>query len=115
MQLATTKVFLALIAAAAVCAQAQHLPLEPPPGMGDLESVVRTGDTLTLRAGQDTLIAQIVEPNILRVHYRPEGQTTPPTLVLDPNRRWRDDIAVKIDTDSDPIVISTERMIVKIS
>src|SRR5260370_26221399 len=104
-----------LIFAAAIWVQAQQAPKQSPPGAGSIESLVVSGDTLRLRVGRDTLIAQIVEPNILRVHYRPQGQTSPPTPVLDPTRIWRNDIPAKIDTDSDPMVISTDRMIVKIS
>ncbi len=104
-----------LIFAAAIWVQAPQAPKQSPPGAGSLESLVVSGDTLTLRVGRDTLIAQIVEPNILRVHYRPQGQTSPPTPVLDPTRIWRNDIPAKIDTESDPMVISTDRMIVKIS
>lgn len=104
-----------LIFAAAIGVPAQQAPKQSPPGVGSLESLAVSGDTLTLRVGRDTLVAQVVESNILRVHYRPQGQTSPPTPVLNPNRRWRDDIPARIDTDSDPIVISTDRMIVKIS
>lgn len=73
------------------------------------------GDTLTLHAGGDTIVVQVVEPNILRVHYQPQGQTSPPTPVLDPNRVWSNDTPAKIDADSDPLTISTDRMVVKIS
>jgi len=112
----TTFVFCTvLIFAAAIWVQAQQAPKQSPPGVGNLQSLAVSGGTLTLRAGGDTLIVQVVEPNILRVHYRPQGQASPPTPVLDPSRLWRDDIPAKIDTNSDPIVISTDRMIVKIS
>ncbi len=85
------------------------------PGAGNLDNVSLNGDTLTLRSGPDTIIAQVVAPNILRVHYRPQGKTSPPTLVLDPNRIWPADVPAKIDTAADPIVISTDRMTVKIA
>jgi alpha-glucosidase len=83
--------------------------------MGNLKSIAVKGDTLTLRVGSDTATVQVVEPNILRVHYHPDGQTSPSTPVLDPNRTWRNDTPAEIKTDSDPVVISTERMVVKIS
>lgn len=89
--------------------------LQPPPGIGSVDSATANGDTVTLHAGGDTLTVQVVEPNVLRVHYHPNGQTTPATAVLDPNRMWSNDTPAKIDTSSDPISISTGEVIVKIS
>ena len=103
-----------LLLAVATLARAQQAPKPDPSGLGNLDGLTVNGDTLTLRAGQDTVIAQIVEPNILRVNYRPQGRTSPSTPVIDPNRVWRNDTPAKIDTDSDPMVISTDRIIVKI-
>jgi alpha-glucosidase (family GH31 glycosyl hydrolase) len=104
-----------LVLVAATLSRAQQ-PREPdPPGIANLDSVTVSGATLTLRAGQDTVTVQIVEPNILRVDYQPHGQTSPSTPVIDPNHIWRNDTRARIETDSDPIVISTDRMIVKIS
>lgn len=105
----------ALILAVATLTQSQQPSKPEPPGIGNLDSVTVSGDTVTLRAGQDTVIAQIVEPNILRVNYQPQGQASPRTPVVDPNRVWRNDTPEKIDTQSDPIVVSTDRMILKIS
>ena len=94
---------------------AQQAPKDPPAGVGNLDSAGVNGDTLTLRTGADTFEVQVVEPNILRVHYQPQGQTSPPTSVLDPNHTWSNNTPAKIDTDSDPVTISTDKMIVKIS
>ena len=94
---------------------AQQAEKDPPPGAGNLDRAEVNGDTLTLHAGGDTIVVQVVEPNILRVHYQPQGQTSPPTPVLDPNRVWSNDTPAKIDADSDPLTISTDRMVVKIS
>ncbi len=107
--------FAYLILICPALARAQQPPKQSPPGIGNLESVVVNGDTLTLHVGEDTVMVQVVEPNILRVHYSPQGQTSPPTLVLDPNVTWRNDTPAKIDTGSDPMVISTEKMTVRIS
>jgi alpha-glucosidase (family GH31 glycosyl hydrolase) len=90
-------------------------PPKQSPGVGNLDNVAVQDDTLTLRAGPDTMIVQVVEPNILRVHYEPGGQTSQPSAVLDPNRTWPNDIPAKIDTSSDPIAIFTDEMVVKIS
>jgi alpha-glucosidase (family GH31 glycosyl hydrolase) len=96
------------------CACAAQLAAEKLP-VGPLTAFEFAGDTLTLHCGSDVVIAQIVEPNILHVHYQPEGRTSSPTPVLDPNRTWRNDVPVKIDTSSDPITITTGHLTVKIS
>ena len=96
-------------------ARAQQAEKDPPPGVGNLDHAEVNGDTLTLHAGAVTIVVQVVEPNILRVHYQPQGQTSPPTPVLDPNRVWSNDTPAKIDTNSDPLTISTDKMVVKIS
>src|SRR6516225_4237587 len=65
-----------LVLVAATLSRAQQ-PREPdPPGIANLDSVTVSGATLTLRAGQDTVTVQIVEPNILRVDYQPHGPTS---------------------------------------
>jgi alpha-glucosidase (family GH31 glycosyl hydrolase) len=98
-------------------AQAQEAPRQEhlPPGIGNLTGVAVDGDTLKLSVGSDTITVQVVEPDILRVHYHPGGQTTPRTAVLDPNRTWQNDTPAKIEAASDPMVIFTASMIVKIS
>lgn len=104
--------------AAASLARAQHAPGElpaGPAGIGKLSSVAAKGDTLTLRAGRDSLTVQVVEPNVLRVHYHPNGATSAPTPVLDPHRTWPNDTAATIKTDADPITISTAAMTVDIT
>ena len=107
--------FALLILISAAAARAQQAEKDPPPGVGNLDRAEVNGDTLTLHAGADTIVVQVVEPNILRVHYQPQGQTSPPTPVLDPNRVWSNDTPAKIDADSDPLTISTDKMVVKIS
>ena len=98
-----------------VHAQAAQESLQSSPGIGNVDSATANGDTVTLHAGADALTVQVVEPNVLRVHYHPNGQTTPATVVLDPNRKWSNDTPAKIDISSDPISISTGEMTVKIS
>src|SRR5215471_20931588 len=109
-----TRIFL-LILNLAIAPSAQQSPAKGPAGIGNLDSVSVDGNTITIRSADSTVIAQVVEPNAIRVSYRPQGKTSPPTAVLDPNHVWRRDIPAKIETNSDPIVISTERMTVKIA
>lgn len=94
---------------------AQQSPAKGPAGIGKVDEVTVSGSAITIRSGEDTIVAQVVEPNVLRVNYRPQGKSSPPTPVLDPKHVWRTDVAAKIDANSDPIVISTERMTVKIA
>jgi len=105
----------ALVFSSVSAALAQQVPKDPPAGVGNLDRAGVNGDTLTLRTGEDTIEVQVVESNILRVHFQPKGQTTPPTSVLDPNHTWSNSTPAKIDTGSDPVTISTDKMIVKIS
>ncbi len=104
-----------LIPATPATLRGQQALKDPPAGIGNLKSAEVTGDTLTLRVGEDTIVVQVVAPNILRVHYQPQNQTSPATPVLDPSHTWRNDTPAKIDTDSDPMTISTEKLVVKIS
>jgi len=94
---------------------AQQSPVKGPAGIGNLDDVAVSSNTITIRSGEDSVIAQVVESNVLRVSYRPQGKTGPPTPVLDPNHVWRSDIPAKIEPSADPIVISTESMTVKIA
>lgn len=94
---------------------AQQTSAKGPAGLGNLDSVEVSGDTVTIHSGQDTVIAQVIAANALRVDYRPQGKTSPPTLVLDPGRTWPSDIPAKINAASDPIVISTDSLTVKIT
>src|SRR5215471_16156827 len=109
-----TRIFL-LALNLAIGLSAQQSPAKGPAGIGNLDSVSADGNTVTIRSGDSTVIAQVVEPDVLRVNYRPQGKTSPPTQVLDPNHVWSRDVPAKIETNSDPIVISTERMTVKIA
>lgn len=109
-----TGIFFALLSLATTLG-AQQTPAKGPAGIGNLDNVSVEGSTITIRSGEDAVIAQVVESNVLRVNYRPQGRTGAPTQVLDPNHVWRRDVAAKIETSSDPIVISTERMTVKIA
>ncbi|HTU33598.1 MAG TPA: TIM-barrel domain-containing protein [Candidatus Acidoferrum sp.] len=86
-----------------------------PAGIGNLDNVAVNGATLLLRAGQDTLTVQVVEPNVLHVHYHPNGETSEPTAVLDPHLTWRNETSATIKTDTDPITISTAAMTVDIT
>jgi len=58
-------------------AQAPSRPIEAIIGSGAIEII----------SGSSILDVQIVEDNVVRVHVRPDGQSSPRTLVLDPDYR----------------------------
>ena len=66
-----------LIPAAPTALRGQQALKDPPSGVGNLESAEVNGDTLTLRVGEDTIVVQVVAPNMLRVHYQPERPDEP--------------------------------------
>src|ERR1700721_2588113 len=66
-----------LIPATPATLRGQQAPKDPPAGIGNLKSAEVTGDVLTLRVGEDTIVVQVVAPNILRGHYQPQNQTSP--------------------------------------
>ncbi|MBU3215626.1 starch-binding protein [Clostridium estertheticum] len=73
------------------------------------------GDTITIPNGSDQYIIQICEPQILKVDYRPNGASSDETQVIDPNKSWSTGNTESIDIKSDPMVITTSKMIVKIN
>lgn len=93
----------------------QQSSSKQPPGVGNLDHVNVSGSTVTLGSGQDAVIVQVMAANVLRVNYRPQGKTSPPTQVLDPSHVWPGNLQAKIEATADPIVISTDSMVVKIA
>lgn len=118
MPVSTVFLLFSLAPLAAPLAGAQDAPRKASAaavGLGNLDNVAVNGDTVTLRTGRDSLTVQVVEPNVVRVHYHPNGATSARTLVLDPNRTWRSDTPATIKTDADPITISTSAMTVDVT
>lgn len=80
---------------------------------GNIGKVSVNGDTLKIEAGSDILEVQVCRDNILKVHYLPDGESSPNTPVIG-NTVWSAS-GIKIDTESDPILIKTDKMTVKIN
>ncbi|PJI09778.1 MULTISPECIES: chitobiase/beta-hexosaminidase C-terminal domain-containing protein [Clostridium] len=74
-----------------------------------------TGDTLTITNGSDQTSIQICEPQLFRVDYKPGGKSSDKTLVVDPDKKWSTGNIVSSDLDSDPMVVTTKKMVLKIS
>jgi alpha-glucosidase len=83
--------------------------------LGNVTGVTTEGDTLAISIGSDQLIVQQCKPEILKVDYLPSGAGDSDTQVIDPNKTWSDGNTISISTATDPMVITTSRMIIKIS
>lgn len=91
-----------------------------PAGVGAVRSVQRHGDTLELGLdsgdGADRLVVSVLAPDLVRVDYRPRGQTSPRTQLVDPASRWPNrGSLLGVDTRSDPITLRTARLRLEIS
>ncbi|KHD38394.1 alpha-glucosidase [Clostridium acetobutylicum] len=72
-------------------------------------------DTLQIVNGLDETDIKICEPQVLKVDYKPSGQSSSDTLVVDPNKTWNTGNIISSDLNSDPMVITTQKMTIKIS
>ena len=78
----------------------------------NVTSASRNGDTLTLMAGRDRFVVQVCETGLLKVDFQPGGRVSPDTRCIS-TEGWPA-AAAAFDIDSDPITISTPRMVVRI-
>ncbi len=83
--------------------------------LGNVTAVTAKDDTLTIFVGSDQLIIQACKPEIIRVDYQPSGQSSADTQVIDPNKIWGTGNVASFDIASSTMVITTNKMIVKIS
>jgi alpha-glucosidase len=88
----------------ASCANAQ---------LGAITGVTRSGDELTITSGTDILTVLVCKPDLIKVVYEPNGQTTPESPIMS-TTNWAP-VAAKFQTASDPIVITTSSISVHIS
>lgn len=72
-------------------------------------------DTLTIKSGLDVLDLQTCSSEVLKVNYKPNGQESEDTLVLDLDKVWETGNIVSADLNSNPIMIKTSKMIVKVN
>lgn len=80
---------------------------------GEAENIVINGDTIKIAAGADAIEVQVCKDNILKVHYMPEGKSGSATVVTG-TAEW-EAAGAEIDVASDPMVITTDKMVVKIN
>lgn len=73
------------------------------------------GDKLELSVGVlgDKLTLEVLKTNLVKVYYQPKGKASEQTLMIG-KKTW-DTVGAVIDTDSDPMTITTSDMVVKIS
>jgi alpha-glucosidase (family GH31 glycosyl hydrolase) len=81
--------------------------------LGNITGVTQNGDTLEISIDSDKLFVQICKPELLKVNFCPKGVMSPNTPVIG-NTKWSA-VGATIDTTSNPITITTNRMVVKIN
>ena len=54
----------------------------------------REPHSVTLQSGNDLVTVEVVGPELARVHLKPDGQTSPRTLVMDPSLQLDGAVAV---------------------
>ncbi len=81
--------------------------------LGNVTSVSRNGDTLTIYIGSNQLIVQVCKPELLKVDYLPGGASSTDTAIIG-NTSWSA-VGATIDTTSNPMTITTAKMVVKIN
>ncbi len=82
---------------------------------GDVSNVTVDGDALNIFSGTDQLIVQVCKPDLLKVDYRPGGSFSEETPMINPDKVWTKGNITSIDIVSDPMVITTSKMVVKIT
>ncbi len=87
--------------------------ISAPGAVGNLTLATVAGNVLNLVAGTDMLAVQACAPNLLRVDYAPAGRASPRTYVVG-KTNW-DFAGATIDVSSDPMVLATTAMVVRIS
>jgi alpha-glucosidase len=81
--------------------------------LGGVGSVVRKSGHLTLKIGSDTLEVTVCKPDMIEVDYRPLGRFSSETKCIS-TLQWPT-VSAKFSIESDPIVITTSKMTMKIS
>ena len=74
--------------------------------------VESNGNSITLSMGQDKIVVQVCNDEILKVHYLPSGESTPNTEVI--GTTSFDDAKAKVNTETNPMIITTSKMKVEI-
>ncbi|MFY0580589.1 TIM-barrel domain-containing protein [Cystobacter fuscus] len=84
--------------------------------MRNVTGVSSSGDSVNLTlANGDLLKIRMVKPEIAWINFLPGGASSPKTLVVDPAKTWPVGTGVTVNTSSDPITLTTSKMVVKIS
>jgi alpha-glucosidase len=97
-------VFAAIFALACLPLPAQT-PTQPTEAPSD-------SSTIEIVSGNSILDVQVVEDNVVRVHVRPDGQSSPRTLVLDPI--YRPPASIRRADEAGAYVLSTSALSVQI-
>ncbi len=85
--------------------------------LGNVTGISNTSDSVTLSVGSDLVRVKILLPNVAEVDFRPAGQISANTLIIDPlhaTKTWAPGL-VTINTAANPATITTSAMVVKIA
>ena len=80
--------------------------------IGNISAVARTADGLAIDVGADKISLTVCQPDMVKVDYQPGGKSGAETICL-AKTKWAH-VAAKFQITSDPIVVSTSEMTVKI-
>ncbi|MDC0710857.1 glycoside hydrolase family 31 protein [Stigmatella sp. ncwal1] len=85
-------------------------------GARNVTGVTSGADSVTISMSSgDQLKVRMVKPEIAWIDFLPGGASSPKTLVVDPAKTWATGTGVSVNTGSDPITLTTSKMVVKIS
>lgn len=101
--------FGALLAVATLAAACRPVPAES--SSAQIQAAAGPGG-IEIRSGASVLDVQVVEANVVRVDVRPDGESSPRTLVLDPN--YRPPAFVRTADESGAFVLSTDNLSVRV-
>lgn len=87
-------------------------PSRSPGALGNVTGLSWQGDRLMIAVGADTLAVRVWRTNLIEVDYRPLGHVQPVTDIIGQTNGTSPSFA--IDTNADPIRISTTAMVVEI-
>jgi len=85
----------------------------PAAGLGDVTHVARIERGLALELGPDDLTIEVCKPDLLRVHYRPGRQSSPPTPSI-VRHDWSGAPA-QVEIGPAEMTLTTDRMIVRVA
>jgi alpha-glucosidase len=89
------------------------IPQAPPP-YSNVATIRTIPGGITVQNGRDVYEITLAASNVVRIHFRPDGRSTPRTLTVDPAAKLLDE-DVRIDAASSPMTLTTTALTVKVT